>query len=392
MAVSRIITVDPNWNIAHIVRTALNLLERSAVQVDVPGGAEAMDELSRGCRLLITNFTVDDNMRGFELAMRVKQESPETTVIVLGEVDDPDEFDTETAHESNYAYMRRPLDVQKFLRVLQAGLDQTDIHEALFPSALEAPVINTEMGPIPNLDLNQAQEILDKLVYDLGAQTLVLATRTGNVLLERGNVGLINREKLAAVMLPAVLTNIEAGELLGGQASAIQFFDGETYDVFVLTVGLHHFLCTIFDGQQGSRQFGAVTRFGRRAAEDLIALIGAGAFFIQKKEKTIDSRSPTARRRAAKLRETSEMEFVELARAELPVTQADTPEEPEALQFEPIPELNLDDLFGGNVDNTLDADALFNLDDLEQLANENAQHIKGKLDWDRAREIGILPD
>src|SRR5690606_10708769 len=124
------------------------------------------------------------------------------------------------------------------------------------------------------------------------------------VLLERGNVGVINREKLANVMIPAVLTNIEAREVLGGQTSAIQFFDGENHDVFVLTVGLHHFLCVIFDGQQGSRQFGAVTRFGRRAAEDLIALIGAGAFFIEKREKTIDSRSPTARKRAAKLRET----------------------------------------------------------------------------------------
>lgn len=392
MAVSRIITVDPNWNIAHIVRTALNLLERSAVQVDVPGGVEALDELERGCRLLITNFSVDDNMRGFELAMRVKQESPETAVIVLGEVDDPKEFDAETAHESNYAYLRRPLDVQKFLRVLLAGLDQTDMHEALFPSAMEAPVINNEMGPIPKIDVSAAQKVMDQLQVDLNSQTLLLASRDGKVLLERGNVGVINREKLANVMIPAVLTNIEAREVLGGQTSAIQFFDGENHDVFVLTVGLHHFLCVIFDGQQGSRQFGAVTRFGRRAAEDLIALIGAGAFFIEKREKTIDSRSPTARKRAAKLRETSEMEFIELARAEIPESAAPAPAEPEALQFEPIPELNLDDLFGGNVDNSLDVDSLFDLDDLEQLASENAQHIKGKLDWDRAREIGILPD
>lgn len=392
MAVSRIITVDPNWNIAHIVRTALNLLERSAVQVDVPGGVEALDELERGCRLLITNFSVDDNMRGFELAMRVKQESPETAVIVLGEVDDPKEFDAETAHESNYAYLRRPLDVQKFLRVLLAGLDQTDMHEALFPSAMEAPVINNEMGPIPKIDVGAAQKVMDQLQVDLNSQTLLLASRDGKVLLERGNVGLINREKLANVMIPAVLTNIEAREVLGGQTSAIQFFDGENHDVFVLTVGLHHFLCVIFDGQQGSRQFGAVTRFGRRAAEDLIALIGAGAFFIEKREKTIDSRGPTARKRAAKLRETSEMEFIELARAEIPESAAPAPAEPEALQFEPIPELNLDDLFGGSVDNSLDVDSLFDLDDLEQLASENAQHMKGKLDWDKAREIGILPD
>jgi CheY-like chemotaxis protein len=392
MAVSRIITVDPNWNIAHIVRTALNLLDRSAIQVDVPGSTEALEELERGCRLLIANYSIDENMRGFELAMRIKQNSPDTAVIILGDVDDPPEFDAETAHDSPYAYLCRPLDVQKFLRVLVAGLDQTEMHEALFPSAMEAPVINTEMGPIPSIDINAAQKIMDQMQYDLGAQTLLLASRDGNVLLERGSVGLINREKLAHTMIPAVLTNIEAREVLGGQTSAIQFFDGENYDVFVLTVGLHHFLCAIFDGQQGSRQFGSVTRFGRRAVEDLIALIGAGAFFMQPKPKPIDERSQTARKRAARLRETSEVEFVELERAEIPQMPVAAQPEPEPLQLDPIPELNLDDLFGGNVDNTLDADSLFDLDSLEQLANENAQHVKGKLDWDRAREIGILPE
>jgi CheY-like chemotaxis protein len=393
MAVSRIITVDPNWNIAHIVRTALNLLDRSAVQVDVPGSTEALEELGRGCRLLIANFSIDDTMRGFELAMRVKQQSPETAVIILGDVDDPEEFDSETAHDSPYAYLRRPLDVQKFLRVLIAGLDDTDMQEALFPSAMEAPVINNEMGPIPTLDVNAAQKIMDQMQYDIGAQTLLLASRDGKVLLERGSVGLINREKLAHTMIPSVLTNIEAREVLGGQTSAIQFFDGENYDVFVLTVGLHHFLCAIFDGNQGSRQFGSVTRFGRRAVEDLIALIGAGAFFMQPKAKPVDDRSQTGRKRAARLRETTEMEFVELARAELPSTPSVPAQpEPEPVHFDPIPDLNLDDLFGGSADNTLDADALFDLDDLEQIANENAQNTKGKLDWDRAREIGILPD
>jgi hypothetical protein len=392
MAVSRIITVDPNWNIAHIVRTALNLLDRSAIQVDVPGSAETLEELERGCRLLIASYSIDDQMRGFELAMRVKQSSPDTAVIILGDVDDPPEFDGETAHDSPYAYLCRPLDVQKFLRVLVAGLDQTDMQEALFPSAMEAPVINFEMGPIPNIDINAAQKIMDQMQFDLGAQTLLLASRDGRVLLERGSVGLINREKLAHIMIPAVLTNIEARDVLGGQTSAIQFFDGENYDVFVLTVGLHHFLCAIFDGQQGSRQFGSVTRFGRRAVEDLIALIGAGAFFMQPKPKAVDEMSQTGRKRAARLRETTEVELVELARAELSDTSDAAPAQPEALQLDPIPDLNLDDLFGGNVDNALDADALFDLDSLEQIASENAQHVKGKLDWDRAREIGILPD
>lgn len=389
MPIPRIITVDPTWTIARVVRSALDLLDRSATQVDVPGSAEALGELSRGCTLLITNYDVDDSMRGFELAMRVKRESPDTAVIVLGDTADPDEFDPETAAESPYAYLSRPMDIQKFLRVLSAGLEGTSLHEAMHPTALAAPVINHDMGSVPMIDINAAQSIIDTLRVDLGALAILLASRTGDVLLERGAVGLINREKLATTMLPAVLTNIEAKDMLGGQLSSVQFYDGEEYDVFVLTVGLHHFMCAIFDGRDGSRQFGAVNRFGRRAVEDLIALIGASAFFVQPKKAAVnEDELRHNRKKAPKIRETDEVELIPLARADLGSVAA----EPviETFKLDPIENFNPDDLFGSSPD--LDADALFDLDDLEELVNKNIQNAKGKLDWNGAKTIGIIPD
>ncbi|MBL8156637.1 MAG: hypothetical protein JNM70_20840, partial [Anaerolineae bacterium] len=72
--------------------------------------------------------------------------------------------------------------------------------------------------------------------------------------------------------------------LVGGQPQTIHFYDGDDKDVFVLSVGLHHFLCIIYDGQMGSRQFGSVTRIGRKAAQDLIALLGASAFMIDRQQ------------------------------------------------------------------------------------------------------------
>ncbi|HEX2622114.1 MAG TPA: hypothetical protein VHL11_18280 [Phototrophicaceae bacterium] len=391
MPVPRIITVDPTWTLARVVRSALDLLDRPVIQVDVPGATEAYAELSRGCTLLITNYEVDDTTRGFELALRVKRESQDTSIIVLGDVGDPEEFDQETATESPYAYLCRPVDIQKFLRVVMAGLDGTSLVEAMFPTAMAAPVLNNELGPIPYIDVNAAQGIVDTLRVDLGAMAIIMSTRTGDVLMERGAVGLLNRDKLTNALLPGVLTTIEARDMLGGQLTGIQFYDGDNYDVFVLTVGLHHFLCAIFDGQSGSRQFGAVNRFGRRAVEDLIALIGASAFFIQPRAQPTEEKAQAARKKIQKQRETEEMELVTLERAEIGggMGQEVAPviEDP---KLDPIVDLDLDKLFGGG-DASMDDD-LFNLDDMEQIASQNMQNSKGKLDMDTARAIGLLKE
>lgn len=64
MLIPRIITVDPTWTIARIVRTAIDLMDRPVIQVDVPGSAQVLQELKQGCTLIITNFDIDDDMKG----------------------------------------------------------------------------------------------------------------------------------------------------------------------------------------------------------------------------------------------------------------------------------------------------------------------------------------
>ena len=129
---------------------------------------------------------------------------------------------------------------------------------------------------------------------------IVLASRAGEILLERGAVGYLDREQLTSALLPTVKTTVDMGQLVGGQPSALHFYDGDRYDVFVLSVGFHHFMCLVFDGQIGSRQFGAVNRFGRRAAEDLIALLGMSAFAISRQsvKRKARRRRANAKRRA----------------------------------------------------------------------------------------------
>jgi hypothetical protein len=216
---------------------------------------------------------------------------------------------------------------------------------------------------------------------------VVLASRTSDVLLERGAVGYLDRERLTRALLPMVATSVDMSGLVGGRASTLQFYDGDNYDVFVLSVGLHHFLCLIFDGQAGNRQFGAVNRFGRRAAEDLVALLGAAAYTIQKPAAERDDARP---RRIKRTTQTAPLilddSLAPIARA----AEVAAPE-PAPFQLDPVEEFDpsiFDQLDTLNLDA---ADSLFDPEALGELANKSREK-GGPIGFAEAMELGIMPD
>jgi hypothetical protein len=143
-------------------------------------------------------------------------------------------------------------------------------------------------------------------------------------------------------------------------------------------------MCVLYDGQTGSRQFGNITRYARKAVLSLIDILGANAFFIQPPVAREVKEPAAPRRPKTSKTETQEEERIELARMEIA--------EPEpvvsAPMFEPIAELNLDDIFGSSGESGGSFDELFDPDKLEQLAKESEQG-KG-LTWDEAEKIGAI--
>lgn len=382
----RILTIDPTGAVARIVRSALSLVDRPAIQVDVPGGPEALEEVYRGeFRLVISTLNIGDSMKGFELAIRVKQAQPDTSMIVLADVNDPEDLDQETREASPFLYLRRPVDPYRLLRVLLAGLEGKDLFAAAYASTVSTDATPISTGPIPALDIRAAQNIVDTLLTDVGAMAIVIANRLGEVMLERGAVGYLDREQLTHVLLPSIRATMDISSLVGGKTSALQIFDGDTYDIYVLSVGYHHFMCLIFDGQIGGRQLGAVNRYGRRASEDLIALIGASALQIQQPVQPPAPLTPVM--------ETESDEPVEptIVRAEA-FTSEPLPPEPEPLRLEPIENLDLqifDETELGSLDINM-ADDLFAPERLAEIANETRRD-RGPLSYDEARELGIIP-
>jgi hypothetical protein len=309
-------------------------------------------------------------------------------------VDDPNELEAEYRTAAPFVYMRRPVDGAQFMRVLSAGLGSGDIISASLPLVTHVSA-DGDLGMIPLLDMNVAQRVVDSLLIDVGAMAIVVANRAGEILLERGAVGYLDREQLANALLPAVRTTVEMGQLVGGQPAALQFYDGDRYDVFVLSIGFHHFMCLVFDGQAGSRQFGAVNRFGRRAAEDLIAILGINAFMITPPAVAEETVRRRPGKQTGKLKEEPPVEApIEplIARAEEFTIKSEPLPEPEPVRLEPIEDLDLglfDKKLLDNLDTEL-ADDLFDPDKLAEIANETRRD-RGPLSYEEARELGIIP-
>lgn len=379
----RVITVDPTGTIARIVRGTLHLLDRPVVLSDIATGADALEEVGRGCNLLITTWEIDTEMRGLELALRAKQRSPEVGVIILADADEPADLDEETITNSPFLYLTRPLDPHLFLRLLLAGMDGKDLREAASASSGAAAQI-ADLGPVPSMDANIARGIVDQLLRDLGAAAIYLASRSGEVLLEVGAGGYVNREQLTHALLPLVNTQMEMKSVVGGQLSALQFYDGDEHDIFVLSVGLHHFMCAVFPGDAGGRQLGAVSRYGRRAAEDLAAVLGANAWMIAPPPAQEEAPRPVTKKRS-----TQEQDVIQLEKATGFEKPAEAPAEPEpALQLEPIQNLDIDKLFGQKVDAS-SLDDLFDPEKLEEIAKQSGK--RGAIDFEQATQLGILP-
>jgi CheY-like chemotaxis protein len=394
LPIPRILTVDPTGTVARMVRAALELLERPVILVDVPGKLEALAELNQGgYHVVVTAAALDDGMGGMDLALHVKQTLSGCAVMAVLDEGGAD-IDDNALENLPYVCLRRPVNAAHFMHLFDAALTGQDILALHTTPAAPTLHSNGRLGPVPRLDISVAQRTVDTLLTDVGAMAIILVDRNGQVMLERGAVGYLNREQLAAILLPTMTTTIDMQGLVGGsKISSLQFFDGQTYDVFVLTVGLNYFLCLVFDGQVGGRQFGAVTRFGRRAAEDLIAPMGEAAYKLAPAQPVVEERPRRPKTGILKPPpEPVQQDVIEPAavRAESWEPAPEPPEEP--VKLEPIENLDLG-LFDPKQLQQLDmsqVDDLFDPDRLAQIANETRRE-RGPLTYDEARELGIIP-
>ncbi len=270
----RIIVVDENQDITHIVRAALDLMGRKPRLIETHTGEDALDEMHlRTPDLLITSQKVGSSMTGVMLALQAKREVAALPVIVVAAEDDH-EMDDETLSDSPFEYLHRPLVPEMFIRALRVALDG--------PESMPVEAVPADMlGPVPQIDVDRLRAICSKLMRDVSAMSVILADRNGKVLTYDGAAGYIDRELMAAALGPTFAGVSKLLSIIGDQPRVLKYYDGDKFDIFSLAVGLHHFISLVFDGTAGNRALGNVKSFGGVAVNEMLNVIGEPAFKLQ---------------------------------------------------------------------------------------------------------------
>jgi len=373
-SIPRLVVVDPQHEIARIVRGAVALLARQVVLVDVPDAAEALEEIDRvQVDLLVTAATLPGEMNGLELADAVRHMSLATPVIVLATQDDP-RPDPDWLRQQPFQYFVRPV-AEPFLRGMRIALDGLPVVHAD-----EAQAVSQELtDDVPRVDLKALRALMLPLMRDVGAMGVILADRLGRVLIDEGATGYLDRERLAALLGPSFGRMGQVAELVGGRPWAMQYIDGERIDLYALSLGLHYFLCLMFEGSNRAAM-GAVAVYGRRAAERMIEVMGEAAFAVPEPAPTALELETERPREAA-------------AAPVAPVEQHAPVEANDEPPLDPLPDdaFDPDALFSQPVDEAL-ADSMFDPDTLGELAESFGEDGSGRVDLDAARDLGLIGD
>lgn len=389
----RIITVDPTGSIPQQIRAAFDLMDRLVVQIDVPDPLEALEELKRGGIDTVIAAWKLGAEQGWELAAQIRQIDENVNIMLLGDYDDT-ELDEEMREQSPFVYLRRPFNIPQLINVLKAALDDGDIFAAVNSNGSSAPGSGIDLGPVPTINEDKVSEIMKGVIYDMNPIAAMVATRDGEIVAARTEMGDIDYNDMARLIGSSAGMNISMRDVIGGNLQTLQLYDGSDYDVFVLSVGLHHFLALVFDGKDGAAQIGAVRRYGSKHAEDLIAVIGPPAFLVQ---RSIPEEEPEEIRRKSERtkRTTQETDAPALEKAHLGSGSATEGEAEQVGATMPQLEAIADDafdpdlLFGDDFDEA-SADDLFSLDALENLDIDEEK--KGTTDWKGAVTLGLIDD
>ncbi len=373
-SIPRIVVVDAVGEVARIVRGALALLNRQFVLVEVPSPTEALAEVENtAIDLVVTAYQIPGPMHGIELADHIAHESLGTPVIVLSEEHDP-QPDPQALANAPCQYFVRPV-AEPFLRGLRIALDG----EAAVAAEEHRLTPSVDYGPLPPLDTEKVRDMVIGLIRDVGAMGIIVADRTGRVLVDEGATGYVDRETLAAILGPMFARVVEISPLIGGPAGALHYYNGERLDVYGLALGYHYLMFLVFEGEN-RRAMASVMLYGRQAANQLIEMLGEDAYRLQSTETQPVAPAPAETKRPPRPPEPA-----------APVRAEASAPAQETVPAEAVPDLDVEALFAQPIDEGL-ADSLFDPEELSNLAETIQSDDETHVGYDEAIDMGILDE
>ncbi len=257
MSAPRILLVDDERQLSRMLRTSLELSGRGFVVIDVPSGEEALLELGRApVDLLVTDLRLP-GMSGLELLERARQVNPDLRAIVI--TGHPSEEMRARAQSLGVvALLPKPIGTNLFLATVDRALQLA-----------EPGTVAVDASARPHLEARLAE-----LQHELGAQAAALVDPGGAVVAQSGDLSAVDLDQALGPLQAAFQAGLKVSHALGSLLPAnLQFFDGEEHDLYLTNVGAYYGLVIAFSARQGAGKMGAVVHYGRRAADDLLALL-----------------------------------------------------------------------------------------------------------------------
>ena len=255
-----ILIVDDEPKVAFFLQESLESLGNN-YQVMRAGSAEAalleIDHTSFD--VVITDLRMP-GMNGLELMQRVKDKSPRTRTILITAYGS-DEIEAETRRLQAYRYFTKPFHVEDLT---------TAVHEALREGVASAPGLLVLSGE----RFDRLTQRLNDLRYEVGAQCILLADITGQLVAEVGATEGLTPPTLTMLMGGSFATEFEITRHLREDRSFnLHYHEGVRYDLYAANVGEQLFLALVFDRRMGASRIGMVWLYTKRAIQDLLDLV-----------------------------------------------------------------------------------------------------------------------
>lgn len=284
---AHILIVSDQHDVTRALRAALEHSGQGYVVSSVFSGEEALLELGQITYDLVITDTHLPGMPGMVLLERMRKRWPATAAVVItsnpaGQVND----ELKRAGLDVLHVFQKPLDPDAFLAALHGT--STVMQENL-------PLVLTAQ---PDMPVEPARELLARQLaamrVDLNAQEIALIHHDGRVVMRDGSGDELPRfRELAVLLANSLAAAAEISAHLGSEpAASVHHYAGSSHEVYVLSAGFDFLIAIIFPaGSQ--KQMGPVLRYGRPAAEEIAALLGA-APLPQSAHRTFHAEAPSA--------------------------------------------------------------------------------------------------
>jgi DNA-binding response OmpR family regulator len=266
MSAYRILIVEDQREISHLLRTALETLEHKLEVVEIPSGEEAILDASRNkVDLLVTDFRLA-GITGIELMRKVRSHRPEAKVILITGLTDK-KVRKDVAEAGADAFFLKPIPIADFLDAVERHLGMV---ETMLPVEL---ISEEEAGERQSL-----ADLLTGLRQELDAMAVFLINDRGRIQARAGDLPDSSTEVSLTASLMAIFSAGQKVSHLMGQKTSSNWhiFKGGEYDLVFAPVGTTHAMLAVGQGLAAQERVLETSRifsdFGQKIEQALEAL------------------------------------------------------------------------------------------------------------------------